>query len=195
MVSAVYGCVAVSVSVTCLHLFMNQSDWHNSPWTLLYQQYKQENYQNFAGHPQLINSCENRRLQAAWCVPKVEAWWVIFPLMCFTCRPRYLYKTSSCDLNVVAKNIVPAHTSQGLSRPNSLKLKDPAQHTLRHKSRLITVTAPRFFIMRTSRAHRQNQRERERTRTGFDRLESVNTSQLCCVSVTTENCYFNVNQP
>ena len=164
MVSAVYVCVAVSVSVTCLHLFIRQREWHNHPWTLLYQQNKQENYQNSAGHPQLINSHENSRLQAAWCVPKVEVWWVIFPLMCLTCRPRHLCMTSSCDLNVVVKNIVPAHSFQGLSRPNSLRLKDPVQHSLRHKSRLITVTALRFFIMRTSRAHRQNQRERERER-------------------------------
>ena len=66
-----------------------------------------------------------------------------------------------------------SRTFQGLSRPSSLKFKDPTRHSLRHGSRLITATTLRIFIMRTGRFYRSSQTTIKKR----ERAECVNTSQ------------------
>lgn len=60
---------------------------------------------------------------------------------------------------------------QGLSRPDSLKFKDPIWRVWRQGSRLITVVTLRTFIMRTSRLYRRSQatiKKRERCYSNYD---------------------------
>lgn len=63
--------------------------------------------------------------------------------------------TDGDDKLILIRVLTPSYTSnsrtfEGLSRPNCLKFKEPTQHSLRYCSRLITLTALRICIMRTS---------------------------------------------
>ena len=93
------------------------------------------------------------------------------------------HKFSCGRFNTLSKNITRfphllKHKIQGLSRPNSPQFKDPAWHSMRHGSRLITVTTLTTFIMRTSRLFGSSQT----TIKNRERLERVVFSNVQCYS-------------
>lgn len=71
---------------------------------------------------------------------------------------------------------VPTPSKTSYFKPESLKFKGPAQHSLRHISGLITITMLSIFIMSASRLYRSKKTTIEKK----GRLECVNIFQFCC---------------
>ena len=67
------------------------------------------------------------------------------------------WKTTLCQLCVVLSSTSNSMTFQGLSRPNSLIIKNPTQHSLRHDWRIINCSNTKNFLMRITRLYRSSE--------------------------------------